>query len=189
MKILDALKRVDRSEENSTWADTEEFAGCFINSLPPVYGWFKEFENRVKLYWVVKWLCTDTWVGHSAVYFDNELIGMRSQDARKSDVNISFVSEDAANKLRDFIASFIDKDNINLLDGESEIDDYYTLDYSSQLLVKEALYKDNPVKIVKTFDAYKHMNNGGVVIEHADGTTEEIKMEDLHISLHITKEE
>jgi hypothetical protein len=110
MKLIDAITNVDRSNENTDWANLSDFSNELGLS---VYGFEPEFESRVKKHWLFKWLCTDTHVGLAVYYFDDEPLAVSFQPARKSDEEIKFVSKEIANKLRDFILSFEDDESIS----------------------------------------------------------------------------
>jgi hypothetical protein len=74
---------------------------------------------------VSKWLCTDTWVGSHAYFLDGVLVAAGFQPARKSYMRISFVSTEAATKLREFILSMVPNEELNfdIIDQNRIIDD------------------------------------------------------------------
>ena len=78
---------------------------------------------RVKKYWQVSWICTDTKVGHSVYTFDDKPFAISSKRYRKSDEKFQFVSYDAANSVRNFLLSLVDPDMraIKLIDMDAEV--------------------------------------------------------------------
>ena len=149
MKIRDLIKVVDRSEKNSTSADIDDF--CRELNLNEYPGWNKEFDDKLKGYWLVKWLCTDTWVGITVFYLDDEPVAVSSQTARKSPEELEFVSIETATKVRKFILECLGEAEFtpSLVDLDEETDPYYTVSYSNQLLVDEGLYNGRKVKVVR----------------------------------------
>ena len=79
--------------------------------------------DRIKKYWQVSWICTDTKVGHSVYTFDDVPFAISSKRYRKSDEKFQFVSYDAANSVRNFLLSLVDPDmrGIKLIDMNSEV--------------------------------------------------------------------
>lgn len=145
MKLIDALKKVIKSQENESclYSSLCELANCYsIN--------YCEFNTRLKSYWITTWRCTDTWVGISAIYLDNELVGYSTQFARKSDVNIKFISKELANKTISFIKS-LEENNYAIEENiEQEIDDFYNVEYANQLIESNGFYESRKCKFIKT---------------------------------------
>jgi hypothetical protein len=196
MKLIDAIKNVDKSDVWSIgFDDLCEAVDASCN------GWsdWAEHDKRIKGYPLVKWLCTDTHVGVTIVYFDDEPVAIIQQTARKSGKDWSFLSEEAAEKLRQYALSHVRQDKKwELIDPNEEIGDTYTVNYGEQLLVKEGLYNGKPVKVLKTFRDHKDIKRWhDIVIEDADNSKEErfsrkmpervINVKDLKIPYHLEK--
>lgn len=150
MKLIDAINNVDRSISNSFDASYEEF--CQELNIHD-FGWNDEFGKRVIGYYLIKWICTDTWVGSCVYYFDGKPVAVSSQSARKSSTNYLFVSEEAANRVRDFILSLQRQDalDVSLIDPNEEIEDTYDVHFSGQLLTKDGFVNGEPCKVINTF--------------------------------------
>ena len=83
---------------------------------------YRTFGQRVTTADLITWLCTDTQVGLYAYYFDNELVAISYQSARKSDLNLFWVSTELREKMREFVLSLYtseqDSDGFWLIDDE-----------------------------------------------------------------------
>lgn len=62
MKLKEIIEKIDRETQNEEEVDTVNLGEMFGLNL----GWV--VQERLKSYWVSKWICTDTWVGQK-VYF------------------------------------------------------------------------------------------------------------------------
>lgn len=187
MKLLNAMKNVDKSKENTCDADIDTFLSEFNLSFYDGE-MYNKFAERVKVYWLVKWLCTDTWVGIRVYYFDDEPVAVSRQTARKSDELIDFVSKETADQLREFILSLDNEQSFNLIDEDEEIDSYYTVSHGSQLLTKTGYYNGEEVEKVREYgyeSPYTEWHN--IDVKLADGRVEKISLDDFHIPIHINK--
>lgn len=90
-------------------------------------GWSEKFSDRMSRVPVHEWMCTDTMVGLYVYFFDNEQVAMSYQPARKSDVTITWFSEEKAKEVKDFIVTLAydldDSLRINVADMNMEIHD------------------------------------------------------------------
>lgn len=66
-------------------------------------GWSEEFGQVMKRIPLNTWVCTDTEVGFCAYQFRGEVVAVSWQSARKSDVEMHWLSRDAALQVRAFI--------------------------------------------------------------------------------------
>lgn len=188
MKLIDALKNVDRSPQNKAWVDLDILTSAI--HIEGFYDMPREFEERVQSYWLIKWLCTDTWVGLQAIYFDGELIGATWQASRKGDQTIKFTCADCARKLRDYILGAAIE--FPLIDPSEEIDNTYGVEYGSQLLVDTGLYNNQPVRIVRE-SIVRNYNTpveewSKIVVRNAQNEEFKIDLVDFEIPLHVKDE-
>lgn len=64
MKLIDIARNIDKSKRNEDFVDLEAVQQAL--GLP-VYGYAE--QDRLKAFWVERWLCTDTWVGGRMYFF------------------------------------------------------------------------------------------------------------------------
>lgn len=190
MKLRELIQNVDRSTKNEDDADIDAF--CQALDINEWLGWNKEFDKRVKGYALTQWLCTDTHVGFNVYYMDDRPVAVSTQSARKSDVQISFVSVEAAQQVKDFILSLVGKDEFNpiLCDLEEECGEDYTVSYHNQLLVDKGLYGGDEVSVVRRRMDYnnEHVDEWHKVdVILPDGTQERIHLDDFKIPYHLNK--
>lgn len=188
MKLRELIANVDRSEKNEDDADIDAF--CQALDINEWLGWDKRFDERVKGYALTQWLCTDTHVGMNVYFMDDEPAAVSTQSARKSDVYIRFVSEEAALKVRDFILSLAKEDEkfyptIAALDDE--YGESYTVRYHSELLTDIGLYGGAPVKVQRRRMDYNEPCDEWYKVDvmFEDGAIERIHLSDFKIPYHL----
>ena len=150
MKLRDAIKFVDKSRENSNSADIDTFAQAV--GINEYLGWAKAWDERVHSYWLIRWLCTDTWVGARVYFFDDVPIAIGSQSARKSPEEIEFLSKESADSIYNFIRELAEaqKSGCNIVsDLECELPDFYDFELTDYFLEKTGFVDGKPVKIVQ----------------------------------------
>ncbi len=122
MKLQEILNKIDKTDrKGSSFADIENFCSelnCQYISHHP------EFETRMKKYWIYAWQCTDTWVGISAYFFDDEFACLSFQEGRKCDENFEWANKEIAEKVRQYILSLmpLDEGRLTMVDVNSELD-------------------------------------------------------------------
>ena len=189
MKIRDLINAVDRSKQNTTSADIDEFCTALdINQYP---GWNNEFDEKLKGYWLIKWLCTDTWVGYVVYYLDDQPVAVSIQTARKSSAEYEFVSLEAATKVRKFILDCLGDAEFTpcIADLDGETDPYYTTSYSNQLLVDKGWYHGSQVYVQRkcyNYNDHELKFNEAMVSYNADLSEPfKINMSDFKIPMHL----
>lgn len=150
MNIIDIIKNIDKSDSNKNYPDFDSICDEIENYN---YPYSDEFEKRVSEYFIAKWYCTDTYVGISILFLDDEPVCVLSQSARKSDIRYKWISSESFNSVKSFIDSLCEEDEpkYEILDTSLNIDDFYSVDFSSQLLVKEGYVNECICKVTNTF--------------------------------------
>jgi len=127
-----------------------------LGNIFDIYDSFYSEEKRLKSYFIKKRYCTDSFVGIRAYFFDDEFIALSSQDGRKSKEDFTFVSKEKAETLKEYLLTLVHKENfldVDFFDDgnlEQEINSTYKIEYSSQILHKQALMNEEVVEIIKT---------------------------------------
>ena len=113
MKLRDALLRVVKGKDNEGGCDVQGFCRALNleDWLVTGDGWSK-FDAMVKGWYLESWMCSDTEVGLCAYFFDDELIAYSTKSARKADTHLMFMSQAAADKVREFILSLISPEDL-----------------------------------------------------------------------------
>lgn len=139
----------------------------------------KENNVRLKCYWVSYHLCTDTWVGIRAYFLDDTFVAISYQPARKSDEKFEWVSLNLAKKVREYILSLKEEDdlNISILDTlDEELGDGYGVNYAEQVLYKKVLHKNTLCKVVR--DNSRKYGQDSITIEY-QGATIDVDVKDI----------
>lgn len=191
MKLRELMENVDPSSNNETEGDLGTFARELFNEPP--CGWSNEFGEQVKGYYIQKWLCTDTWVGLVAYFWNGEPLAISWQPARKSSETIDFVSKDVAIRLRDFIRDLTASNDPEptIANLETDVGETYTVNWASELLVSEAFYEGEKVKIFPAgWTDYSQPSATWklVDVEFPNGEVLKVSVENLHIPYHLRKE-
>lgn len=186
MKLIDAIKRVDRTQQSF-----DPDYGNFCNELGinDYSGWNEKFSERMKVYYLIKWCCTDTWVGLAVYFLDDEPVAISWQPARKSDTDYEFVSEEAAKKVRDFILSIMEQDDptFKLMDIDKEIEETYSISFTNRLLGYEGFVDGRPCKVVR--EKKEEYISQKVTVKFEDGTEKRVNIKDFMIPIAIVKED
>lgn len=155
MNIFEAIKRVDKSDKNEIWwCDLGEFCKELGISHYYINRAYDKFAERIKAYYLTKWRCTDTWVGQVVYFLDDEPIAISYQPARKSDKYYTFVSSESADKLMNFILSLREDDernSVEILNHDDEIDEFYSVNFTGQLLTDEGFVDNRHCVIINNF--------------------------------------
>lgn len=184
MKLKEIIDRIDRSQNNMDYIATCDIAEEFeIYNCP----YIDPEVSDLKAYWFRNWMCTDTVVGYKAYFLKDECVAVSVQQARKSDENFYWASKEAYYKVKEYLLSLIkeERDYIQLLNPEENIDETYKLDFGTELLYEHnTMYNGQPVKVVeKIKDEYFLCER--VIIEFKDGTIKEVNVKELDIPINI----
>ena len=70
---------------------------------------YQKFDEIFEQFPVFTWMCTDTTVGVFAITLNSTLIGYTTQPARKSDINIYYLSKEFQDWVVEVVRSCVDK--------------------------------------------------------------------------------
>ena len=149
MKLRDIIDNIDKNVNNSDWIDFEELQNEFeLHHMDIDYS--KE-QSRLKMYWIFKKLDTDTHVGLSALFLDDEFIGLREHNSRKGNVAYKFTSRHQTNLLKDFLIDFFELEECDheYIDGiDIEMGLGMHVNYACELLTDNLLDLDGNSYVV-----------------------------------------
>ncbi len=186
MNIFKAITRVDKSPKNETWCDPDEFCTEFGLDIYFDKNGYDKFAERVKGYYLTKWMCTDTWVGHIVYFLDSEPVAISYQPARKSEKCFTFVDSESANKLINFILSLLEnneRNSVEILKHDDEIDDFYSVNFTGQLLTNEGFVDNRHCVIINNFEEDYIAKRA--IVKFDDGEEKEINICDFKIPICI----
>ena len=168
--------------------DWEELSSIFnINNL-----YYSE-DERLKVYFIKKWYCTDSYVGLRAYFLNGVFVATSYQVGRKADEDFSFVSKALALELKNYLLEISvneeiepNYDIIDESDLDEEIPNTYKIEFNTQILHKTALLNGERVEILKTRynwgdDRYFHT----VEIKNTKGKKEEIHCQELDFEYNV----
>ena len=122
MKIKEIINTIDKSEPNSDWVDIEKI-GYELGIQNTYNADYQKFESRVKAYWFVSWVCTDTRVGGRVYFLDDIPVAVSFQNARKNDEHFEWICKDYAVDVKNFLIECCDDDfNLTIADMNEDID-------------------------------------------------------------------
>jgi hypothetical protein len=136
MKLSELLSRLD-SKETPYYGD-ELIEKCLKDGFYFVDLAGNGFTERP----IYQWLCTDTHVGCSAIYWNGEFIAITSQTSRRGSVTVEWASEEVFNRVSAFIKTLVEEEPykpkcLNLIE---EYPTTFKLGYTSQILDDWAFY-------------------------------------------------
>lgn len=181
--LRELISKVDKSKESS-------FDWGKLSSEFNIDGLYHSDDPRLKAYALQEWLCTDTLVGTYVHFLDDEFVFISIQTARKSDVHYNFISIEAAYKVREYLLSLIEINEIehDIIYGlDEEIDDTYQIQYNSQIIHKTGFLDEELVKISQTIFPWDDKENyfHTVVVEKGDGSKINVDCRDLRFKYNI----
>ena len=142
MKLSEVIQRLSRNRANEAHPDIELFSQTL--NVYGTTGWSETFNNRMKGWYIDSWLCTDTTVGTAVYFFDDEPVAVGTQTARKSPEVLYFLSQEAADRVRDFLLEIIQAESVNhvpYIDPETyDLQWYIQRDLYEAKLAKQAEY-------------------------------------------------
>lgn len=181
MKIIDALKNVDKS--NPCYLDIDDLANEL--QLYTATMNYEVIEQRLKEYYLMKWYCTDTWVGVSAIYLDGELVGCITQNARKAEKIYSWISLLCVDKVRQVILECMEFDDAvyEIIDPTDPVVEYYSVDYSSQLLDTEGFVNNRHCVVIDKM--HKGILSSKIKVRYDNKEEEVVPVSWLKIPIHL----
>jgi len=180
MNMKDLIKEAEKYEKNSFGVcySIKEKLGFWSVDIPD------EQEERFTAIMPIKWCCTDSYVGLTFYYFDNEFICYSWQEGRKCDKNFYWASKEAYEKVYNFIKSFELNENIEYLRFvffEEEINDYYYVEFYNQLLSEFGVYNGRNVAIIEDGDKGNCISEKAMIQYIASGEQEIVDVREIQL--------
>lgn len=195
-RIINSIYKNPKSLKSSVAVDLSEIAeelGVTDFDMNMKDNAWLEIDARVKEYYVAQWYCTDTIVGISLIFLDDEFIALSSKKGRKCDTKFEFGSKMQARKMRGFIESLCEEDitnRISFLDLDKIFSDMYNLQFYSEYIPSRHLenaYLDNK-KVIDIQPAEdRSIALSKVVATLEDGVTKEVDIKEVSFKINIVE--
>jgi hypothetical protein len=185
MKLSKAIANINKDDIDSCY-DVEVFNSALGLSYYCSYD--DTISQRLKYVFLTKWICTDTWVGTRVYLLDDIPVAISYQSGRKNPECVDFLSQADVVRMRNFIFSLMQADDDGsamVCDPNKEIEEFYQVSYSSQLLVNKGYYKGIPVDVVKKYVEYSDIDMWEFVDVRLDGMVVTIPMSLFDIPINI----
>lgn len=150
MKIIDAIFNVDRPKNSFDYSAPTERICARLNIE---YNYDEDYVG-LNSYPIYNWYCTDSYVGLNAIYLDDEPVGCSWRGSRRADLNIEWISEQAALKVREFLSTKAPKPTFEILNPDYDIGESFSVNYVGQSLTQEGFYQDRPVQALIWYNGY-----------------------------------
>jgi len=150
MKIREVLERLDTPFHNCHGYSE------IIRDTTGYEDWLDLERHGFKARPVTQWICTDTHVGMDAIYYQDELVAVTYQPARKADTEVQWVSRQAFEKVRAVILALQDdRGDRQFILLDQEVDEFKVVNgqpvfqvlYAQEILGKEVLYQGKPAEV------------------------------------------
>lgn len=193
MTLNDAFGKVLKTKENevknySLYDFAQELGIELDNYNEPL-------PDNVKGYWLSPWKSEHGVIGISLFFIDNRPLAVVMTTSSHSRASFEFCSEEIGLKLVNLISIITGEkyDNIEVYVGEDmdddneEVEGYYTVSRTSDLLSDEGYYQGEKVTISKTFEDSPDTElwRKAIVVK-GNGDVVEIHMDNFYIPSRIT---
>lgn len=184
MKIIDIAKKIDKSSQNEDWIDTTVIGDELGVDIPYVE------QDRLKCYWVGNWCCTDTYVGYRMYFFDDEPIAFSVQNARKSDENFHWFSQELTVKVRDYLLTLIIEEendlHVAICDINQDLGDNFKIDFNGQIITKDKVtLNDEKVEILERIKNEPYGIDTELKVKLLNGEEKHVNIQDLDFGYHV----
>lgn len=184
MKLIDVANKIDKSSENEVEVN--------INSLEDELGvdvsWLE--PERVKSFWLGKWICSDTEVGHRLYFFDDKPVAISIQNYRRDEEHFFWFEEEDALKVREYLLSAGKEEKPFGVKVKSIYDNYgdgFRLRFSANIPEdnRGVSYNKQKVEIDEEFYKDRYSTNDIVVIKMLDDSSKEVNISELVFEFHL----
>lgn len=183
MKLQQAIDNVIKSPSNKSEVFLQEFAECYFD-IP--IGWVNEEDTLLTCYYLSDWICTDIKVGYRVYFFDDKPVAISTQIGRKYSETIQWISRDCYNIVKNHILSFLNDDDLPIVDLDEDIDDGYGINYYDQLLPHHkvnVIYDSQRVSIIDRGKSISSKDTA--IIRYNNGETETILLSKLRFIYNV----
>lgn len=169
MKLIELIERVDKHEANQDYFDSQTLS-CEMD----MFEFYME-SDRIKVYWLFKWLCTDSHVGGRAYFIDDELFAVSMQTGRKCPEVFEWFSKSMYDKVKlhmdELYAETLDAPTPTYMDLDQDMGDHFEIGYRGCVMETHARhpsFKDK-VKIIREKPSEGYDKFHDIIVEDTAG--------------------
>lgn len=189
MKLSEAIQRLDRSDKNKCWIDEEFAAELGLECLFPFLNYE---EHGFASYFLTSWLCSDTHVGTSIVFYDGEAIAVVHQGSRRGRKSYAWIGGyEAKLKIRKVLLTLYEAQDGETVvaDLDEDIGEGFPVTYSGSLLDKAVILKESgePLEVLKTFRSHDQIDRWtSIEVRPPAGKKRIVAMADILVPYRVT---
>jgi hypothetical protein len=152
MKIREIIEKVTSNYDFSRtdWVEFDKiqsFLGLSVHDYDD-----DEWNKRVHEHYFISWMCTDTLVGHSIIFFDKKPVLLASQEARKNPKTFEVIDENRAIEFTDFILNMqraSEREVLPMADLDEEVGEAFSLEFENAVTAKTITYDGETFEVVR----------------------------------------
>lgn len=136
---------------------------------------------------IAEWLCTDTYVGYKAIYYNETPLAITYQSARKNDTNYYWLVPKKV--VIETVLSYVDveddADTVIDIDGDISQIDYLNNDvgihvsYSGQVVNDQVYYQGRLVDVINKYSYGSNVDKWTTIDIKVDGKTVNVPMKEI----------
>ena len=144
MTILELAANINKSSKNE---DTDFIYSGILDNEFGIFDTIQSYQHeRFKCYWLLKWYCTDSYVGKRMYFFDDVFVAISYKQGRKCQEEFTWVSKEYYNQVKNYLLSLIEYDEnpddiLTEEDFKIEFGQGEKIDYVEQLLTNKIIYQ------------------------------------------------
>ena len=186
MKIKDILSLIDNSNKEYD-VDLTSLAEELGHEYR--YDSCRDDEN-IEVYWLSKWLCTDTEVGQRVYFLNNEPVCYSQQSARKEDEVFYFFDEECVVKLKQYFFNReleLFKNKVSYKGYNDELSTVYKVEFNDHLdNQKQGYIGDELVEVVELINEDGSISDK-VKVNNSNGDIKVVSVRELNIPIYLTE--
>lgn len=127
MKIKEIINDIKKNYNNECWVSVQDLAENIGLNV------FIDKENeKIKAYYFVHWLCTDTHVGGKIYYYEDDPVAISWQQTRKGDEDLYWLNKDAFIKVKDYLFSLCEF-NLKCIDKDEDLEEKFNINKNKSM--------------------------------------------------------
>lgn len=151
-----------------------------------------EDDKDIEVYWLSKWVCTDTEVGQRVYFLNDEPVCYSTQSARREDEIFYFFDEECVVKLKQYFFNReleLFKNKVSYKRYDDELSTVYNVKFNDHLDNQtEGYIGDELVEIVEFLGGNDFNNiSDNIKVKYPNGETKVVNVSELNIPIYLTE--